>query len=103
MHKKDQRTHAETRTTCQPAQHDSLEKDFDLHLKLPLCLTHVDIFDPSENLNKLGHGAREKNGEIDPGRLQNVRDVLLQTRVTLENPSLDALWSKDAMYFWLKW
>ena len=101
--KTDQRTKADTRKTCQPPEHDSPKKDFDLHLKLPLCLTHVDIFDPSENLNELGHGAREKNGEIDPGRLQNVRDVLSQTRVTLENPSLDELWSKDAMYFWLKW
>ena len=101
--KTDRRTNADTRKTCQPAEHDSLKKDFDLHLNLPLCLTHVDIFDPSENLNELGHGAREKNGEIDPGRLQNVRDVLSRTRVTLENPSLDELWSKDAMYFWLKW
>ena len=101
--KTDRRAKADTKKTCQPPEHDSPKKDFDLHLKLPLCLTHVDIFDPSENLNKLGHGAREKDAGIDPGRLQSMRDVLSQTQVTLENPSLDELWSKDAMYFWLKW
>ena len=54
-------------------------------------------------MNELRHGAREKNVEIDPGCLENTRDVLSRTQVTLENPSLDELWSKDAMYFWLKW
>ena len=97
------RKKSDTRKTCQASEHNSPKKDFALHLKLPLCLTHVNVFDPSENLNELGHGAREKNVEIDPGRLKNVRDVLSRTRVTLENPSLDELWSKDAMYFWLKW
>ena len=101
--KTDQRAKADTRKTCQAPEHDSLKKDFVLYLKLPLCLTDVNIFDPSENLNELGHGTRENNVEVDPGRLKNVRDVLLHTPVRLENPRQDELWSKDAMYFWLKW
>ena len=47
----DQKTKADTRKTCQPAEHGSPKKDFDLHLKLPLCLMHVDIFNQSEMKN----------------------------------------------------
>ena len=40
-----QRKKSDTRKTCQSSEHNSPKKDFALHLKLPLCLTHVNVFD----------------------------------------------------------
>ena len=42
------------------SENPKTEHDFDLQLNLPLCLTHVNVFDPSDNLNEMGGKAREK-------------------------------------------
>ena len=85
------------------SKNSKTKHDFHLQLNLPLCLTHVNVFDPSDNLNEIGGVARKKNANIVSEHLENVKSFLSRTHVRLENPRLDELWSKDAMHLWLNW